>query len=423
MKIRLCDYGCGREAKFFFKNGKGCCVERYQDCSEVKRKKIEMSSGENNPNYGKKHSEETLKKMSDGIKKTFSDPEQRKRLSEQNIGRVPWNKGKKTPQEIIDKVKATKLKNNKNKPKKKKFLYCVDCGKELKTGLSCRCKSCSNIFTKSIYPIPIENIENKLCNFGCGEIAKYEFKNKTICCSKGLQFCPEIRKKNSENSKGKPSGMLGKTYDAPKGDKCHGYKGAMDCLYKHYSPLLWMDENRENVLNGKIEVRCKYCGKWFTPKHTNIDCRIRCLETGEGFNDFYCSDECKDLCPTYGQIKYPKSHINNNKLPTVEVSPELRKMVFLRDNYECQKCGSPNSLECHHIQGKAQNPILANDVSNCITFCKECHLKIHQTIPGCSYYDLRRPSCSDNNLNNNLNNNLDQDNLNYSNSSDLTLTF
>lgn len=36
--MRLCDYGCGQEAKFQFKNGKWCCCEKVSGCPHMKEK-------------------------------------------------------------------------------------------------------------------------------------------------------------------------------------------------------------------------------------------------------------------------------------------------------------------------------------------------------------------------------------------------
>lgn len=50
----------------------------------------------------------------------------------------------------------------------------------------------------------------------------------------------------------------------------------------------------------------------------------------------------------------------------------ILKKVKNRDNYICQKCGSKNNLEVHHIKciyfgGK-------DNEDNCITLCKTCHI-------------------------------------------------
>jgi hypothetical protein len=53
----LCDYGCGKEAKYQFKNGKWCCEDHYLKCPVYRNKR----TGSNNPFYGKTHSLEYKK--------------------------------------------------------------------------------------------------------------------------------------------------------------------------------------------------------------------------------------------------------------------------------------------------------------------------------------------------------------------------
>ena len=33
---RICDYGCGKPAKWIFKNGKACCSKNHASCSDIK---------------------------------------------------------------------------------------------------------------------------------------------------------------------------------------------------------------------------------------------------------------------------------------------------------------------------------------------------------------------------------------------------
>lgn len=65
----LCDYGCGQEALFQFKNGKWCCSKNQNTCPSMKEKNRVLLCGENNPNYGKTFCKETRKKMSESHKK------------------------------------------------------------------------------------------------------------------------------------------------------------------------------------------------------------------------------------------------------------------------------------------------------------------------------------------------------------------
>lgn len=50
-----------------------------------------------------------------------------------------------------------------------------------------------------------------------------------------------------------------------------------------------------------------------------------------------------------------------------------RKLVFTRDHYVCQCCGSPDNLRAHHIIGWSLDDSLGYSVSNGISLCKKCH--------------------------------------------------
>jgi hypothetical protein len=112
--MELCDYGCGDEARYTFKNGKHCCSEKYRSCPH-QAKKIGKTR------IGKKHSEETKRKIGDKSKarieknggsyfkgKTHSE-ETIKKMSERMLGNVPWNKG--LTKETDDRVLQSATKN------------------------------------------------------------------------------------------------------------------------------------------------------------------------------------------------------------------------------------------------------------------------------------------------------------------------
>jgi len=63
-EIKLCDYGCGNEAKFYFSTvKKWCCSKHQNNCPEL-RKKLGFPKGNKNP-----------------------------KLSKLMKGKIPWNKG------------------------------------------------------------------------------------------------------------------------------------------------------------------------------------------------------------------------------------------------------------------------------------------------------------------------------------------
>jgi 5-methylcytosine-specific restriction endonuclease McrA len=112
-------------------------------------------------------------------------------------------------------------------------------------------------------------------------------------------------------------------------------------------------------------------------------------------NRLYCSDSCKEECPIYKKTSYilmKEDAIRAGRLNWIElnreVQPELRQMVFKRDDYKCIKCGSKENLHCHHIEGIRWEPLESADIDKCITVCKTCHKEIHMK-KDCGYNDLK----------------------------------
>jgi len=86
--MKLCDYSCGQEAKYQFKNGKWCCEKFYQKCSSLRkinskrnkgRKKLYLL-GDNNPSKRL----EVRKKLSKKLKDYNNKPEVKERMIKDN---------------------------------------------------------------------------------------------------------------------------------------------------------------------------------------------------------------------------------------------------------------------------------------------------------------------------------------------------
>lgn len=135
-----------------------------------------------------------------------------------------------------------------------------------------------------------------------------------------------------------------------------------------------------------LEVKCFYCDRWFVPHGNEVRSKVGSITNGIGECNIYCSNECKISCPTYKQSLYPKGFKPNTSR---EVQPQLRKLVFERDKWKCQKCGISNGLHCHHITGVEINPLESADIDNCMTLCKECHMMVHQQ-KGCTRNDYKK---------------------------------
>ena len=207
----------------------------------------------------------------------------------------------------------------------------------------------------------------------------------------GKNLSEDHKKKLSESHKGKIfSDEHKKKISDARSDYYHSNN-----IPKHntYAPQIsYAEQVRRNVDDKNIlEVKCTYCGKWFVPKLKYVQHRIGALNgksrTPGAEYRLYCSNECKYECPIFHKKTFSAEEKNTKKYSR-EVQTQLRQIVFERDNWECQKCGSIESLHCHHVEGIRWDPIESADVDKCITFCKSCHKKVHKT-PGCSTIDMR----------------------------------
>ena len=80
----LCDYGCGKNSEYIFKNGKSCCEDSFYKCIGFLKKLSKLRKGKLSPHKGKKrnYSKEARQKMANrkgkpawnsGLKNCFSD--------------------------------------------------------------------------------------------------------------------------------------------------------------------------------------------------------------------------------------------------------------------------------------------------------------------------------------------------------------
>jgi len=117
----ICSYGCNTQAKYFFKNGKCCCSEKWQLCSAMKKQISNKLRGRISPNKGVKFSKQRRKNISNGHK-----------------GLTPWNKGKR----VLD---LNRIKERYH------FFYKIEKPIEKDGELYVKCKMCK------IYFIPTTN--------------------------------------------------------------------------------------------------------------------------------------------------------------------------------------------------------------------------------------------------------------------------
>ncbi|MFW9871751.1 MAG: NUMOD3 domain-containing DNA-binding protein [Candidatus Thorarchaeota archaeon] len=269
----------------------------------------------------------------------------------------------------------------------------------------------------------------KLCDYGCGQKAKYQFKNDKWCCSKNHISCPITRKKVSNNTKGKNNPRYGITCSDEikekiraslkgkmKKDKNPFYKKkhtkksrnamskslrfTIDDYERKYPFFSQIEEMRYNPYkSGEIQVHCKnnLCKNskenngWFTPTYIQFYERIRALEKPSGMieNNFYCSKKCKVECPIYRK----KSDNNKDILYTQEEYEIFKNHVLERDNYECQYCGK-KAIDVHHERPQKLESFFVLDPDFAWSCCEKCHYKYgHKTGTECSTGNLASKVC------------------------------
>lgn len=151
-----------------------------------------------------------------------------------------------------------------------------------------------------------------------------------------------------------------------------------------------IDPNNSNLL----QVRCKYCKKWFNPTNDQIKkFRIGKLSQSKSSKNrrgnLYCSDGCKENCPDSGKYK------QLTKITNIRLTRKNRIDILNDREYKCDICGTEytkdnaSQLECHHIYPRKTYSNLVNDNDTILLLCKNCHRKIHTLIRTCTYKYLR----------------------------------
>ena len=139
---------------------------------------------------------------------------------------------------------------------------------------------------------------------------------------------------------------------------------------------------------GFIEVTCYFCHKSFTPTVGKLNSRINCLKgslPGEG--NFYCSDSCRKMCPTFkfqpykqidprSKLYIPKTEAQDARAATKTAA--IKKAIC--DKYgelRCEMCGQVGEVELHHTLPVAQFGMESVNPDSFLMLCHACHVKLH----------------------------------------------
>ncbi len=148
-----------------------------------------------------------------------------------------------------------------------------------------------------------------------------------------------------------------------------------ESCFTHWQKTAMMPSGTDHPRFNRALLTCEVCGKDFYRKRTHVQDHVFC-----GFECYgkWCS-----------QFRMGDVHPNWRGGPITSRGPNWKEQNTLareRDGHICQLCGDDGSiqpLDVHHIipfrtfgyiVGENDNYIAANELSNLITLCNQCHL-------------------------------------------------
>jgi hypothetical protein len=392
LENKLCDYGCGQIAKFQFKSGKICCESHFSKCSVEREKNRKRSLEKNIPVVNPNN---LLCDYGCGQIAKFRGNNERYCCSVNPV-KCPVEREKNRKRNIGKQHNLYKeIENFENK------LCDYGCGQIAKHQTSNGKLCCSDHYSKCFIEkeknkkrgigkkipryISIENFENKLCDYGCGQIAKYQLKNGKICCSDNFTKCSLKKRKLT-------------------------YK----LTFKRYPELVKI-ENLIEGPNGEVLGHCKNSncpnsienGGRFILTSYQIQYRNQGINNINDSNYLYCCEECKKSCILFGRSSEKLENFLNPSDELSKASPQelsiWRSEVFsqqLKDNEDhqenfCEICHETETLVGHHILPQKLYPEFALDPDNGVILCSECHTKYgHTKGTDCSTGYLANKNCN-----------------------------
>jgi len=275
-------------------------------------------------------------------------------------------------------------------------------------------------------------MQPKICEYGCGQVAKHQFKNGKWCCGSHYTQCPIEKEKCRVRNSGKNSHRYGVNHSRKTRILMHNshkkywkyitefdkdkHKRKKDSIkqlkekYPIFAKIEGMRYNPDKLDEKEIQVHCKnhLCSNseeqngWFTPK--NIDQfhnRIYAIEhnTSESYY-YYCSDECKFSCPLFGKtvnqlIKQDQINAGYIKKPlyTTEEYQTWRITILIRENYKCEYCDEI-ATDVHHSRPQKLEPGFVLDPDFGIACCEKHHYQYgHKKGTECSTGNLANKKC------------------------------
>jgi hypothetical protein len=147
----------------------------------------------------------------------------------------------------------------------------------------------------------------------------------------------------------------------------------------------------EYVKKYFTKQKCKLLENKYINSFTAMKYRCICEDISKiTFANFKTGRRCKKCgckkitgknSPHYNPNMTNEDRMNGRRFDGYK---EWAKKIYQKNKYTCQKChikkdnsGKYKKLNAHHIEGFAENKELRLDLNNGITFCQNCHNKLH----------------------------------------------
>jgi hypothetical protein len=194
------------------------------------------------------------------------------------------------------------------------------------------------------------------CYYGCGQNALYQFKNSKWCCSKNVQSCPEMKRKNEKSHTGENNPNFGKTYEEIYGLE----KGKKQREIRSNAHLGKKSPNLNNYYSKDI---LKKLSESHRGKKNPIRSEMNKLQIGNKNPMFGRRGE---LSPVWkGGISFEPYDFKFNK--------ELKNHIRKKFNHTCQLCKKWANIP-HHIDYNKKN----NQEDNFVLLCRSCNTKVNK---------------------------------------------
>ena len=126
--------------------------------------------------------------------------------------------------------------------------------------------------------------------------------------------------------------------------------------------------------NEIVEVQCEYCGRIYKVQYAQY------INMIEKFNVSYCYKCIRHNFYSGINSKNYNQSMSEEERMFKRTTSEYRQFLYevnTRDKHTCQRCGSKENIEVHHLNGYNWYIKGRTDVTNGVCLCKDCHKNFH----------------------------------------------